>query len=68
MASGFAPIISTSLPFQRAVFVQCHRVFNAVWPPSVGSKTSLPFAPKAFHFLLFADDDFLHAFGVIGSM
>ena len=38
-------------------------MLSAVWPPSVGSKTSLPFAPRRSHFLLLAHDDFLDAFG-----
>ncbi len=38
-------------------------VLSAVWPPSVGSKTSLPFAPSCFISSILAHDDFLDAFG-----
>ena len=79
MASGLAPIISTPCFSSTPVLCSAMAVLSAVWPPSVGSRTSL-FGGLAsarsaiaallartptrrfLHFLLFADDDFLHAF------
>ena len=41
MASGLAPIISTPCFSRTPLLCSAIAVFSAVWPPSVGSKTSL---------------------------
>ena len=59
---ALAPIISTPYFSSTPPRSSAIAVFNAVCPPSVGSRTSLPLRAKPLHFLDFARDDFFDAF------
>ena len=63
MASGLAPIISTSCRSSAPFLCERHRGVQRGLAAERGEQNEFALRAEAFHLLLLADDDFLDAFG-----